>query len=57
MCKYSYKKCRIIRLQKLISLSISIFKANHVFMEEADKPVEKLVVDEEELDGMRQIAF
>ena len=35
-----------------IDFSISIFKANHVFMEEAEKPVEKLVVGEEELDGI-----
>ena len=31
--------------------SIFIFKVNHVFMEEKDNPAEKVVIDEEELEG------
>ena len=29
-----------------------IFKANHVFKEEKNNPVKKVVIDEEELDGI-----
>ena len=32
--------------------SIFIFKVNRVFMEETDNPVEKVVIDDEELDGI-----
>ena len=32
--------------------SIFIFKVYHVFMEEKDNPLEKVVIDEEELDGI-----
>ena len=32
--------------------SIFIFKVKHVFMEEKDNPVEKLVIDEKEVDGI-----
>ena len=32
--------------------SIFIFKVNCVFMEETDNPVEKVVIDDEELDGI-----
>ena len=32
--------------------SLFIFKVNHVFMEEKDSPVEKVVIDEEKLDGI-----
>ena len=35
-----------------IDFSIFIFKVKHVFMEEKDNPVEKLVTDEKELDGI-----
>ena len=35
-----------------IDFSIFIFKVKHVFMEEKDNPVEKLVIDEKELDGI-----
>ena len=36
----------------LFDSSIFIFKANHVFKEEKNNPVEKVVIDEEELDGI-----
>ena len=32
--------------------SIFIFKVNHIFMEKKDNPVEKVVTDEEEPDGI-----
>ena len=32
--------------------SIFIFKVNHVFIEYKDNPVEDVVIDEEELDGI-----
>ena len=35
-----------------IDFSSFIFKVNHVFMEETDNPVEKVVIDEEDLDGI-----
>ena len=31
-----------------------IFKVNHVFLEEKDNPPEKVVIDEEELDGLEK---
>ena len=34
------------------NFSIFIFKANRVFMEEKDNPVEKVNTDKEELDGI-----
>ena len=36
----------------LSDFSIFIFKANHVFKEEKNNPVKKVVIDEEELDGI-----
>ena len=32
--------------------SVFILEVNHVFMEEKDNPVEKVVIDEEELGGI-----
>ena len=32
--------------------SVFIFEVNHVFVEEKDNPEEKVVIDEEELDGI-----
>ena len=34
------------------NFSVFIFKADHVFMEEKDNPVEKVNIDKEELDGI-----
>ena len=34
------------------NFSSFIFKVNHIFMKEKDNPVEKVVIDEEELDGI-----
>ena len=36
----------------LYGFFIFIFKVNHVFMEEKDNPVSKVVIYEEELDGI-----
>ena len=34
--------------------SVFIFKVNHVFIEDKDNPVEKVVIDEEELGGIEK---
>ena len=58
---YNVKKASIykIKCRKLIfvdidfsNLSSFIFKANHVFIENQDNPSEKVVTDEEKLDGI-----
>ena len=46
---YSYKKGNT---EPYIRRFIFIFKVSHVFMEQRDNPVEKVVIDEEELDGI-----
>ena len=44
-------KCRKLLSQIMIRSSF-IFKENHVFLEEKDNPSEKVVIVEEELDGI-----
>ena len=43
---------QIVMIVTTRCVSCFIFKVNYVFIEEKDNPVEKVVIDEEELDGI-----
>ena len=45
------RKCRKL-LSRIIICSSFILKENHVFIEEVDNPADKVVIAEEELDGI-----